>query len=198
MEQPHDPKFETRISLLERLQAASANDATWQEFVGRYANLLKRWCRQWGVGASDIDDVVQDTLIAVVSSLPKFEHRGTGSFRGWMKTIARRCFAQLVHHYTRNPAAGAGKIENIDVACEKLVDSFDQEAQRELFDLSAAAVKERVAESTWQAFEMTALQGLPGADVADKLGLEISNVYVARGRVQRMISELIVKLDGEE
>ncbi len=70
MEQPPDPKFETRISLLERLQASHANDATWQEFVGRYANLLKRWCRQWGVGASDIDDVVQETLIAVVSSLP--------------------------------------------------------------------------------------------------------------------------------
>ncbi len=183
--------------MLERLQASNASDATWQEFVSRYANLLKRWCRQWGVGASDIDDVVQDTLIAVVSSLPKFEHRGTGSFRGWMKTIARRCFAQLVHHYTRNPASSAAKIEEIDVACEKLVDSFDQEAQRELFDLSAAAVKERVALSTWQAFEMTAIQGLAGAEVAEKLGLEIANVYVARGRVQRMISELIVKLDGE-
>lgn len=198
MEPPHDPKFETRISLLERLQAANASDATWQEFVGRYANLLKRWCRQWGVGASDIDDVIQETLIAVVSSLPRFEHRGTGSFRGWMKTIARRCFAQLVHHYTRNPASGAAKIENIDVACEKLVDSFDQEAQRELFDLSAAAVKERVAESTWQAFEMTAVQGIPGAEVAEKLGIQVATVYVSRGRVQRMISEMIVKLDGDE
>ncbi len=150
------------------------------------------------MGASDIDDVVQETLIAVVSSLPKFEHRGAGSFRGWMKTIARRCFAQLVHHYTRNPAAGAAKIENIDVACEKLVDSFDQEAQRELFDISAAAVKARVAESTWLAFEMSALQGLPGNEVAEKLGMQIANVYVNRGRVQRMISEMIVKLDGEE
>ena len=198
MEQPTDPKFETRISLLERLQASNANDATWQEFVGRYANLLKRWCRQWGVGSSDIDDVVQETLIAVVSSLPKFEHRGTGSFRGWMKTIARRCFAQLVQHYMRNPASGAAKIENIDVACEKLVDNFDQEAQRELFDLSAAAVKSRVAETTWQAFEMSAVQGVPGAEVAEKLGIQIANVYVARGRVQRMISEMIVKLDGED
>lgn len=198
MEQLPDPKFETRISLLERLQTSNANDANWQEFVGRYANLLKRWCRQWGVGSADIDDVVQETLIAVVSSLPKFEHRGAGSFRGWMKTIARRCFAQLVHHYTRNPASGAAKIENIDVACEKLVDNFDQEAQRELFDLSAAAVKERVAETTWQAFEMSAIQGVPGSEVAEKLGIQIANVYVARGRVQRMISEMIIKLDGEE
>ncbi len=54
------------------------------------------------------------------------------------------------------------------MACEKLVDSFDQEAQRELFDLSAAAVKERVAETTWQAFEMSAIQGVPGAEVAEK------------------------------
>lgn len=198
MDQPHDPKFETRISLLNRLQDSGACDVAWQEFVKRYSNLLKRWCRQWGVGAADIDDVIQETFIAVVHSLPKFEHRGTGSFRGWMKTIARRCFAQLVQHYTRNPVSGAAKLENIDVACEKLVDSFDQEAQRELFDLSAAAVKERVALSTWQAFEMSAIQGIPGAEVAEKLGIQLSNVYVARGRVQRMISEMITKLDGQD
>lgn len=198
MDQPPDPTFETRISLLERLQASNASNASWQEFVNRYAELLKRWCRQWGVGSSDIDDIVQDTLIAVVGSLPKFEHRGTGSFRGWMKTIARRCFAQLVQHYSRNPASGAAKIENIDVACEKLVDSFDKEAQRELFDLSASAVKARVAESTWQAFELSAIQGIAGAQVAEQLGMQLSNVYVARGRVQRMISEMIAELDGQE
>ncbi len=197
MEQSQDAKYETRISLLHRLQAAGASEATWQEFVSRYADLLKRWCRQWGVGSSDVDDVVQETLIAVVSSLPKFEHRGTGSFRGWMKTIARRCFAQLVHHYARNPVSGAATIENNDVACEKLVDSFDQEAQRELFNLSASAVKSRVAESTWQAFELTAIQGIPGAQVAEQLGMQLPNVYVARGRVQRMISEMIAELDGQ-
>lgn len=131
--------------------------------------------------------MVQETLIAVMSSLPKFEHRGKGSFRGWMKTIARRCFAQLVHHYTRNPVSGATKIENVDLACEKLVDSFDQEAQKELFNLSAAAVKERVAETTWRAFEMSAIEGLPGIQVAESLGIQIATVYVHRGRVQRMI-----------
>ncbi|MCC6509586.1 MAG: sigma-70 family RNA polymerase sigma factor [Pirellulaceae bacterium] len=193
----HDPKFDTRISLLERLQGTGASDASWQEFVSRYANLLKSWCRHWGVGSADIDDVVQETLIAVVSSLPSFEHRGAGSFRGWMKTIARRCFAQLIKHYQRNPAAGAATIDASELACEKLVDSFDQEAQRELFALSAQAVKQRVAESTWLCFEMSAIQGMSGAEVANALGLNVSTVYVARGRVQRMISETIAELDAE-
>ncbi len=194
----YNSKFDTRISLLQRLQDCDPSDEGWQEFVARYAALLKNWCRNWGVGASDIDDVVQETLIAVVTSLPSFEHRGTGSFRGWMKTIARRCFAQLVKHCQRNPVACALALDGShDRACEKLIDSFDEEARRELFSLSAKLVKSRVAETTWRAFEMSAIDGLPGAQIAETLGIHIGSVYVSRGRVQRMISETIAELDHD-
>ena len=187
---------DTQLSLIERLHQSGLNDDAWREFVDRYTAILRSWCRTWGVGASDVDDLVQETLISVLSSLERFEHRGPGSFRSWMKTIARRCFSRLIKHAQRNPAKGAIVLDGqLEVANEKLVDQFEQEAQRELLSLSMEMTRRRVAPSTWQAFEMTVLQEIPGTEVAGLLGLGIGSVYMARCRVQRMISEVLAQLD---
>ena len=90
---------ETSLSLLERLQRRDGDEAAWQEFIGRYAGLLRIWCTGWGVASADIDDVIQDTLVQVLSSLPGFQRLGRGSFRGWMKTIARRCWLQMIKRF---------------------------------------------------------------------------------------------------
>ncbi len=113
-----------------------------------------------------------------------------------MKTIARRCFAQLVKHAQRNPVTGASTADQLsDLACEGLVDSFEEEAHRELLSISMATVKSRVHEKTWQAFEMTVLQEMPGAEVARALNIQVGAVYMARSRVQRMIAEVLEQID---
>lgn len=48
-------------------------------------------------------------------------------------------------------------------------------------------VKNRVDPKLWDAFRLTAIDGLPSADVAALLGMQIANVYRARSTVQEMI-----------
>jgi RNA polymerase sigma-70 factor (ECF subfamily) len=82
------------------------------------------------------------------------------------------------------PAAGAD-----------LSSQFDLEYRREVFSWAAGQVRESVAESTWQAFWMTHVEGLAIGDAAGQLGVSVGNVYVARSRVMNRLQELVKRYE---
>ena len=53
----------------------------------------------------------------------------------------------------------------------------------------------RVTPRTWEAFVLTAEQGLSGAEASARLGMQASQIYVARRRVQRLLQEEVRKLE---
>ena len=59
-------------------------------------------------------------------------------------------------------------------------------------------VAQRVETHTWRAFQLLALQGVRGADVAATLEMPVGMVYVAKSRVQKMIQDEIRHLEGGE
>ena len=52
-----------------------------------------------------------------------------------------------------------------------------------------ARVRQRVEPHTWEAFRLTALDGLSGAEAAGRLGLKVATVYKAKSKVQQMLHE---------
>ena len=60
-----------------------------------------------------------------------------------------------------------------------------------------ARVRLRVQPHTWQAFEMLGLEGRSGAEAAERLGMKVATVFVARSKVQRMLREELERLDVE-
>jgi RNA polymerase sigma-70 factor (ECF subfamily) len=54
-----------------------------------------------------------------------------------------------------------------------------------------------VEPASWQAFWRTAVDGCPGADVAQELGMTIGAVYTARSRVLERIRKQIQQLENE-
>ena len=56
----------------------------------------------------------------------------------------------------------------------------------------------RVAPRTWDAFRITVLEGLPGAQAAQQLDMKVATVYVAKSEVQRMLREEIQELEGPQ
>lgn len=49
--------------------------------------------------------------------------------------------------------------------------------------------------NTWEAFRLTALAGVSGAEAAGRLGMKVATVFVAKSEVQRMLREEIAKLE---
>ena len=59
-----------------------------------------------------------------------------------------------------------------------------------------ASAKERVAANTWDAFRMTALEGVAPQDAATALEVRVSQVYLAKHRVQKLVQEEIRAIEG--
>ncbi len=146
----------------------------------------------------DVDDVVQDTMIEVISGFREFQHQGIGSFRGWMRTIARRCWLRIQRGQERL-GSNAEEDQKIfsTLAYEDLAINFEQEAQRELVELAMSQVRQRVNPQTWHAFQLLVNESKSGAEVTKLTGLSRGSVYMAKARVQKMIMQELKELDPE-
>ena len=79
--------LQTSASLLERLHDPADSDA-WSRMVDLYTPLIRAWLGRYGLADSDVDDISQTVLSAVVANLPRFQHNGrVGAFRSWLRTI---------------------------------------------------------------------------------------------------------------
>lgn len=190
----------TRASLLTQLRRDPSDQSGWEEFVDRYGRHIYRWCRQWNLQDADAEDVTQDVLARLTDKLRQFAYDPSGSFRGWLKTVAHhawRDFADRRRHV--RPAGGdshaqemIGALEAREDLARKLEEAFDLE----LLEAAKDRVRLRVAPHTWEAFRLVALEGLPATDVAPRVGLQVAMVYVAKSKVQRMLQEEIGRLEA--
>jgi DNA-directed RNA polymerase specialized sigma24 family protein len=100
----------------------------------------------------------------------------------------------------RDPGAGgsgdSGVLELLDTveAREDLESMLAEAFDRELLDEAMARVRLRVEPRTWEAFRLTTLEGLSGAQAAGRAGMEIAAVYKAKSKVQKMLKDETLKI----
>jgi RNA polymerase sigma factor (sigma-70 family) len=198
---PGNTESRTSASLLMRLRAAPADQAAWAEFVDRYGRKLLGWCRHWGLQESDAQDVTQDVLVRLAVKMREFVYDPARSFRAWLKTLARHALSDFCDDRGRVGAAGGSQavqiLQSVE-AREDLVRQLEDEFDRELLEEAIMRVRSRVVPKTWRAFELTAHEGRSGAEAAEELGMTAAAVFVARGRVQKLLQEEVRKLEGSE
>jgi RNA polymerase sigma-70 factor (ECF subfamily) len=189
----------TRVTLLTLLRQDPSDQAGWEEFVERYGRHIYRWCRRWNLQDADAEDVTQDILVKLVQKLRAFAYDPSRSFRGWLKTVAHhawRDFADSRRHAQR--AAGDGRVQEFMLtleAREDLAERLEEAFDLELLETAKVRVRLRVAPHTWEAFRLMALEGLPVAEVAARVHMQVAMVYVAKSKVQKMLQHEIGKLE---
>jgi RNA polymerase sigma-70 factor (ECF subfamily) len=176
------------------------DQAAWNDFVERYGSTIYRWCRTWGLKEADAEDVTQEVLLKLARNMRNFVYDSTGSFRGWLKTLAYRAWCDFLDGRKR-ATAGSGDsavlalLESVK-ARDDLSRQLDEEYDRELLEQAMKRVRLRVEERTWKAFQLTALEGRPGVEAAAELGMRVGTVYVARSKVQKMLQDEIHLLEA--
>jgi RNA polymerase sigma factor (sigma-70 family) len=189
----------TRASLLGRLQVAPSDQQAWAEFVRRYGPLVLSWCRRWRLQDADAEDVTQTVLVRLAQKLRTFAYDPTKSFRAYVRTVTHYVWVEYLEARKR-PDAGAGDsrvtellgtIESRDDLTDRLAAEFDQE----LLEAATIRVRLRVEQRTWNAFHLTAVEGLSGADVGGRLGMSVAAVFKAKSKVQKMLQEEVRRLD---
>lgn len=188
----------TSISLLVRLQE-SDDSLTWNRLDKLYAPLLRLWLRKYDVQANDVDDLVQEVLMAVSTDLKSFDHNGRpGAFRTWLRTILTHRLRNYWRKRGRGPTARGGS--DIDLRLQQLEDpasqlseiwnrQHDRHVTRQLLEMSESSF----APSTWTAFRRVALEGAKPDLVAAELGISVNAVFIAKSRV---LSRLRQEADG--
>ena len=193
------PQFvTTRLSLLLRIR--DADDAeSWAGFVQIYAPLIYRYARRTGLQDADAADVTQDVLRVVSESIQRFDYDpAVGRFRGWLKKVAFYTSSQLRRRNQRQPM-GTGDSAVMQMAGMAAAETdarfWDEEYTQRLFELASERVRPAVRPSTWEAFVATAVNNEDPAAVAERLGINVGSVYVAKNRVFTRIREALSELD---
>jgi RNA polymerase sigma-70 factor (ECF subfamily) len=146
--------------------------------------------------------VTQDVLLKLNGLMARFVYDPAGSFRGWLKTLTHHAWRDLAAERRRS-GLGVGErsvselLGNLQ-AGENLVEQLDGEFRREVMDLAMERVRRRVSERTWDAFRLTALDGLSGSTAAGRLEMKVARVYGAKSEVKEMIREEVRKLEALE
>ena len=80
-------------------------------------------------------------------------------------------------------------------ARDDVLQKIEQDWQRELLAEAMRTVKARVQPHTWQAFRLMTQEGFRGQEVADRLGMKVGAVWVAKSKVQKMIADEVRRLE---
>ncbi|MFT4556512.1 MAG: RNA polymerase sigma factor [Planctomycetales bacterium] len=200
---PENSDTSTSITLLLRVQEVEDSEA-WGRFVERYAPQVFAWCRRHKLQDSDAADVTQEVLTKLVRSMRSFAYDSSrGSFRGWLKTVTQNAIRDLIAD-SRKQGRGAGDtltarlLEQIsdETASAELEEQITAQYERELLEEAGIHVQARVKPTTWSAYHMTAVDQKTAADTAQSLNLPVSEIYVAKSRVIKMLREEVARLDS--
>jgi len=190
---------ETRVTLLLRLRRDPCDAEAWSAFVRQYEGKILGWCRAWHLQEADARDLTQAVLLKLAVRMRDFPYDPSKSFRAWLKTVARHAWLALREQQGR-PGGGSGDTGVLEqlhsvAAGEDLVKRLEEGFDHELLDEAVRRVRLRVEPRTWEAFRLTAEEGLSGAEASARIGMRVSQVYVAKRRVQQMLQDEVRNLE---
>ncbi len=196
----------TRYSLLSRLENWD-DQKSWKDFFDTYWRLIYSVSIQAGLTESEAQDAVQETIISVAKDIQKFKRdRDLGSFKGWLRNITRwRIADQLRKRLPMAPpeegsagAAGVPRLEElVDPAVPALDALWEQQWQENLIEVAIDRVKHRVKEEHFQMFDLYAVKKWPVGKVAQLLGVNAGQVYLAKHRISGLIKKEIQQLQKD-
>ena len=190
----------TRVTLLHRLNQNPADQLSWAEFVTFYGPAIRGWLTHWGLQEADAQDVAQNVLMRLTAKLPQFKYDPSKSFRGWLKTLTHHAWHDFVTEagYRTRGSGDTSVLDQLQSieAREDLAARVEATFDKELLEMALLRAKARVADNTWLAFKLAALDGVPPQAVADQLGVRVSQVYLAKHRLQKLVQEEIRSLEG--
>jgi RNA polymerase sigma-70 factor (ECF subfamily) len=196
----HSMKAETTsITLLGKLRDQPTDAAAWQDFVRRYRPRIYTFCLAFPLQPADADDVTQTVLLKLIAKMPEFRYDPTQSFRAWLRTVTRHVLCDFLTERQRAQGSGDSHIvrllDNVE-AREGLAQQLEAEFDQELLEEALRRVRAQVPAQQWDAFRLTALEGLSGAEAGAQLKMLVATVYTAKSKVQKLVRDQIRCLEG--
>ena len=197
----------TRRSLVEQL-ADWGDQRRWQEFFDTYWKLIHSAARKSGLSDAEAQEVVQETVITVAKNIDKLKYDpAIGSFKGWLLQITRwRIADQFRKREPGNAKRPRSTDDRLTATIERVPDSqvvdldevWESSWKENLFEAAVARVKKKIEPKQFQIFDCYVRKEWSAQKVAERLGVNVGQVYLARHRVGALLKKEIKALEKME
>ena len=200
----------TTSKTLLRTLGENARSARWTEFVARYRPMMEAFlANRFPSLVSEADDIVQETLVALVQVLPNYRYSPgeTGAFHNYLTGILHhKACARLraqERKARRDDAARAEAVgkDHAPTPPDTLYAELEKEAWRKAaFEISLRQLlaDDSIQERTKQVFIRVAVRGEPIGDVAKAFGIEPNAVSQIRSRMTQRLRATVEALEKAE
>ncbi len=189
---------DTRASLLVRVSDPANRDA-WREFTEIYRPALYRLGRRRGLQDADAEDLAQRVLLTISQKIGDWRPASPqASFRAWLAAIARNAIVNALTRVGVAPGkGGTSMLQQLagHPSANEAVPEIDEEYRRALFRRASEEIRPEFQESTWQAFWLTAVEGVSVEAAAGRLEKTPGVIYASRSRVMRRLKEKVQELN---
>ena len=181
------------------------NQESWKDFFDTYWRLIYHSALKAGLTDAEAEDVVQETVISVMKSMPTFKYDArNGSFKSWLRRLTGwRITDQLrkrqrgIEHprRERRTSTRTATVERVaDPAGLSLEAVWDEEWRTNLIAAAISRVKRSVDAKQFQIFDLYVNKRWPVSKVARLLHVSTGRVYLAKHRVAKLIKKEIDRL----
>ena len=191
--------WETNESLIGTLKR-DGEERAWELFFDQYAPALQLYCCKLGLGETDAQEVVQETMIEMMRILPGFEYDPRRRFRNFILTVAHRKALHFLRSERRRRAVLEKYAHHADedlAACGET--GFDEKQWRlALFETAWRDYRRHSTADTrvLDAFEAVALRGECATAVAERLNLSANAVYQLKSRLTRTLRVQVFRMEA--
>lgn len=195
----------TTSKTLLRDLGADARSPRWAEFISRYRPMMESFlAARYPSLAPDADDLVQETLVALLRALPDYRYvpGEQGSFHNYLTGILRNKAASLLRRREAEAARdawAAAEAAAPPALADEVAAERDEDAWRDAvlqIALRQLLADESVQERTKQVFVRVAVEGEDPAAVAEAFGIERNAVDQMKSRMTRRLRDLVAALDA--
>ena len=165
--------------------------------------------RKAGLNDSEAQDVVQETMVAVVRHMPGFKYdAANGQFKTWLLNMTRWRIIDHMRKRARTPqnepemlhegeTQSGGAMSIVDPSGNTRDALWEAEWMKTLYDAALAAIRRRIEAQTCQLFDFYVNKEWLPAKVASTFNVSEAQVYLAKHRITEMLKQEVARLDRE-
>ncbi len=200
---PDDEDGRTRASLMDGIRDRD-NAEAWRRYWNTYEPLIRTWCRDASVAASDLDEVISMVLTKIVQTMKRgWVYNPQRRYRGWLWTVCKSQIREFQRQRAGDPALATGntgiheEIQSIPAPPEA---ESTENALAILVERATAIVRERIGPTSpkWLCFQWSALEGRKGAAIANELQIDVGLVHQNKSRVFKAIRDEAERLRDQQ
>lgn len=194
-------EWNTRQTLLEKIRDKH-DETSWEDFVYYYKNYIYVVVRSMNLNHHDAEEIVQLVLVKVWDKLPDFQYDSEkGRFRGWLCRVT----GNLVKNYLRSRKSQTSRVEKMKEQSPDYLDGIaipeieviaDREWENYIANMAWNNIENSFSENVKECFLLMS-DGIAVADIAQKMEISESSVYVYKKRVTDRLFVEINRLERD-